>query len=78
MYLDYLPFFNTVTKQCKGLGQEGEEILRSGLKSIRVRALEAHAKSDARTSNELPHVNVQKGKAKRMTKQSSPTKNQRR
>jgi hypothetical protein len=76
LYLDYLPFFNTVTKLCKGLGPQGEEILCSGLRTIRQKALEAHAHRDTRKLNDLPHVIAQQGKAKRKSKPSSPKKSQ--
>ncbi len=74
LYCDYLPVYGTITKLCKGLGNEGEEILQNGLRGIRQQLLEAHAREDRRTTNEMPHVLKQKGKATRKCKPGSPNK----
>jgi hypothetical protein len=72
-YLDFLPMYSTNTKLSKGLGSEGRDILRSGMRALRTDLLAAHARADAR-SKEMPKVNSGKRNAERYTKPGSPSK----
>ena len=66
--------YNSITKLCKGLGNEGEEILQKGFRRIRQQLLSAHEHGDKRTASEMPHVLQKKVKATRLSKPGSPNK----
>jgi len=74
LYCDYLPMYTSITKLCKGLGNEGEEILQKGFRRIRQQLLSAHEHGDKRTASEMPHVLQKKVKATRLSKPGSPNK----
>ena len=77
LYLDYKPVYETLTKLCKGLGEEGKTILHDGFSDIRTKLMRAHAEKDQRNSTDLPHLNHKRGISQRMTKPGSPNKKKR-